>query len=142
MFHSPTDAAPRFLQQLTPFTHKSERSYCVTRRELLAIVEFVKQHQHYLQGARFCIQTDHAPCALSLTPRIHKDSWGVGMNSQKLLTLRSGIEQDYDTRMLTHCREDRVTIAVDGVRSGGGSNKWLVLLFKLKFNLLGVASLW
>ena len=33
----------------------------MTRRELLAIDEFVKQHQHYLQGARFCIRTDHAP---------------------------------------------------------------------------------
>ena len=40
---------------------KSERNYCVTRRELLAIVEFVKQHRHYLQGTRFCIRTDHAP---------------------------------------------------------------------------------
>ena len=40
---------------------KSEGNYCVTRRELLAIVEFVKQHRHYLQGARFCIGTDHAP---------------------------------------------------------------------------------
>ena len=33
----------------------------MTHRELLAIVEFVKQHRHYLQGARFSIQTDHAP---------------------------------------------------------------------------------
>ena len=40
---------------------KSERNYCVTRRELLAIVEFMKQHRHYLQGARFCVRTDHAP---------------------------------------------------------------------------------
>ena len=40
---------------------KSERNYCVTRRELLAIVEFVKQHRHYLQGTRFCIRTDHSP---------------------------------------------------------------------------------
>ena len=38
---------------------KSERNYCVTRRELLAIIEFVKQHRYYLQG--FCIRTDHAP---------------------------------------------------------------------------------
>ena len=28
---------------------KSERNYCLTLRELLAIVEFVKQHRHYLQ---------------------------------------------------------------------------------------------
>ena len=40
---------------------KSERNYCVTRRELLAIVELVKQHRHYLQGTRFCIRTDHSP---------------------------------------------------------------------------------
>ena len=40
---------------------QSERNYCVTRRELLAIVEFVKQHWHYLEGTRFCIRTDHAP---------------------------------------------------------------------------------
>ena len=40
---------------------KSERNYCVTRRELLAIVEFIKQHRHYLQGTRFCIRSDHSP---------------------------------------------------------------------------------
>ena len=40
---------------------KSERNYCVTHHELLAIVEFVKQHRHYLQGARFSIRTDYAP---------------------------------------------------------------------------------
>lgn len=39
----------------------SERNYCVTRCEILAIVEFVKQHRRYLQGTRFCIRTDHAP---------------------------------------------------------------------------------
>ena len=33
----------------------------MTHHDLLAIVEFVKQHRHYLQGTRFCIQTDHAP---------------------------------------------------------------------------------
>ncbi|KAK3750995.1 hypothetical protein QZH41_007605 [Actinostola sp. cb2023] len=40
---------------------KSERNYCVTRRELLAIFEFVKHHRHYLQGTKFHIRTDHAP---------------------------------------------------------------------------------
>ena len=39
----------------------SQKGTIVTRRELLAIVEFVKQHRHYLQGARFSIRTDHAP---------------------------------------------------------------------------------
>ena len=38
---------------------KEERRYCVTRRELLAIVHFVKQYRHYLLGQRFLIRTDH-----------------------------------------------------------------------------------
>ena len=40
---------------------KSERNYCTTRRELLAIVEFTKLHRHYLQGSQFLVRTDHAP---------------------------------------------------------------------------------
>ena len=40
---------------------KAERNYCVTRRELLTIVEFVKHFRHYLQGPKFRIRTDHAP---------------------------------------------------------------------------------
>lgn len=38
---------------------KSERNYCVTRRELLAIVESMKSFRHYLLGRRFIIRTDH-----------------------------------------------------------------------------------
>ena len=40
---------------------KAERNYCVTQKELLAVVEFVKQFRHYLQGPKFRIRTDHAP---------------------------------------------------------------------------------
>ena len=39
---------------------KAERNYCVTRRELLAIVVFVKMFHHYLVGAHFKLRTDHA----------------------------------------------------------------------------------
>ena len=38
---------------------KEERRYCVTRRELLAMVHFVKQYRHYLYGQSFVIRTDH-----------------------------------------------------------------------------------
>ena len=40
--------------------NKAERNYCVTRRELLAIVYFVKEFHHYLVGAEFLLRTDHA----------------------------------------------------------------------------------
>ena len=38
---------------------KEERKYCVTRRELLAVVHFVKQYRHYLYGKSFLVRTDH-----------------------------------------------------------------------------------
>ena len=39
---------------------KQERRYCVTRRELLAVVHFVKAYRHFLTGKPFLVRTDHA----------------------------------------------------------------------------------
>ena len=39
---------------------KSERKYSVTRKELLALVYFVKYFRHYLYGQKFTARTDHA----------------------------------------------------------------------------------
>ena len=38
---------------------KTERKYCVTRKELLALVYFVKYFRHYLYGCEFTVRTDH-----------------------------------------------------------------------------------
>ena len=39
---------------------KAERNYCVTRRELLAVVYFCKHFRQYLLGRSFLIRTDHS----------------------------------------------------------------------------------
>ena len=39
--------------------NKAERNYCVTRRELLAIVTFLKKFRHYLYGHEVLVRTDH-----------------------------------------------------------------------------------
>ncbi|MCG8046017.1 MAG: RNase H-like domain-containing protein, partial [Candidatus Thiodiazotropha endolucinida] len=39
--------------------NKHERQYCVTRKELLAVVNYVKHFRHYLYGKRFTLRTDH-----------------------------------------------------------------------------------
>jgi hypothetical protein len=39
---------------------KPEQNYCVTRRELLAIVKAVDYFHQYLYGRKFLIRTDHA----------------------------------------------------------------------------------
>lgn len=38
----------------------SERKYCVTRKELLAVVTFVKYFRQYLYGRKFKVRTDHS----------------------------------------------------------------------------------
>ena len=39
---------------------RAERNYCVTRKELLAVIYFTKLYKHYLLGRRFTIRTDPA----------------------------------------------------------------------------------
>ena len=39
---------------------RPERSYCVTRRELLAIVDSMAHFHHFLYGRTFSVRTDHA----------------------------------------------------------------------------------
>ena len=39
---------------------KPEKQYCVTRKELLAIVQAIKHFHHYLYGRSFTIRTDHS----------------------------------------------------------------------------------
>ena len=38
---------------------KCERKYCVTRKELLSVVHFVKHFKHYLYGKEFLVRSDH-----------------------------------------------------------------------------------
>ena len=40
--------------------NRAQRNYCVTKRELLAVVTFVKHFKHFLNGTPFIIRTDHA----------------------------------------------------------------------------------
>lgn len=37
----------------------AEKNYCVTRKEMLALVFFVKHFKHYLLGREFTLRTDH-----------------------------------------------------------------------------------
>ncbi|XP_011858923.1 PREDICTED: uncharacterized protein LOC105556439 [Vollenhovia emeryi] len=49
----------RVIAYFSHVLNKAERNYCVTRRELLAIVEAIKFFRHYLLGRKFLIRTDH-----------------------------------------------------------------------------------
>ena len=53
------DGNERVIGYFSKLLSKTERRYCVTRRELLAVVEAVKHFHHYLYGVPFEIRSDH-----------------------------------------------------------------------------------
>ena len=54
------DGEERVIAYASRLLTKPERNYCVTRRELLAVVYFCKQFRNYLLGRRFTVRTDHS----------------------------------------------------------------------------------
>ena len=53
------DGAERVIAYLSRSMSKEERRYCVTRKELLAVVFAAKKSRHYLLGKKFLLRTDH-----------------------------------------------------------------------------------
>jgi hypothetical protein len=54
------DGKERVVAYASKTLSRSQRNYCTTMRELLAVVTFVKHFRHYLFGPPFVIRTDHA----------------------------------------------------------------------------------
>ncbi|GFT01995.1 retrovirus-related Pol polyprotein from transposon 17.6 [Trichonephila clavipes] len=54
------DGQERVITYFSKCLSKPERNYCVTRKELLAIVKVVEHFHPYLYGRRFLLRTDHA----------------------------------------------------------------------------------
>jgi len=72
---------------------KVERNYCVTRKELLAIVKSVDHFHKYLYGQEFLIRTDHA--ALKWLPGMKQPEGQVARWLEKLQQYNFNIKQRF-----------------------------------------------
>jgi len=54
------DRVEKVISYFSRVLNRAERYYCVTRRELLSIVESIKAFHHYLYDRKFLVRTDHA----------------------------------------------------------------------------------
>ena len=63
------DGEERVIAYASRTLSQPEQNYCVTRKELLAVVHFVKQFRPYILGREFLLRTDHSALRwLKLTP--------------------------------------------------------------------------
>ncbi len=54
------DGQERVIAYFSKVLSKPERNYCVTRRELLAVIKSVEHFRKYLYGRKFLLRTDHS----------------------------------------------------------------------------------
>ena len=54
------DGAERVVAYGSHMLSKAEKNYCVTRREMLAVVHFTDKYRHFLIGRHFTVRTDNS----------------------------------------------------------------------------------
>jgi len=54
------DGTERVIAYASKALSRSERNYCVTRREMLGVVYYMRAFRQFLLGRKFLIRTDHA----------------------------------------------------------------------------------
>ena len=54
------DGAERVVAYGSHMLSKAEKNYCVTRREMLAMVHFTDKYRHFLIGRHFTVRTDNS----------------------------------------------------------------------------------
>jgi len=99
------DGEERVIAYASRLYSDAEKRYCVTHKELLAVVHFLRHFRQYLLGFEFLVRTDHAALQwLRRTPQ------PIGQQGRWLEILEEfNIDQDVSTLTPMLCPVDLVT---------------------------------
>ena len=99
---------------------KWTRNFFVTRRKILAAVEFVKRHCHYLCDRKCFLRIDHSPIPSVLRtkePKNQRASVLDGSNSLLLSTSSLNVEPEIVTLMQIPCPDTRAQKDLNGLQT-------------------------
>ena len=99
---------------------RTERNYCVTDRELLAVQYFIEYYQQYLLGRVFLVRSDHQALWWLFSLRCPKDRiahWIETMSAFEFtIEYRPGVKHgnaDAMSRRCTHPHECKCTLLIE-----------------------------
>ena len=91
---------------------KEQRNYGTGDRELLAIVQALKEWQHYIQGSEHTtiILSDHNNLRQFKVPQTMDGAWQDGHYISPNLISNWSIYQERRTYKQTHCQDDQIFV--------------------------------
>ena len=107
------DMAERLLGYFSKALTKTEQVYCVTRKELVAVVMALKYFHPYLYGREIILRTNNAAVSWMRNLRTPTGQTARWLELIYPVTFRSNIRQEEATTMLTHCPGSHVHPAQD-----------------------------
>jgi hypothetical protein len=109
------DGQERVISYYSKTLNKAERNYCVTRRELLAIVKCLQHLHKYLYGQEFYLRTDHSALTWLMSFKNLEGQTAAGSSACRSITLLPSTVKAESTSMPTlfpdgHAKKDAHTV--------------------------------
>jgi len=118
------DGVERPIAFLSRIMNSSQRNYCPTRRELLAVIAGLQHFRHYLVGASVVLRTDHYTRKWLKTFKRPRASWPGGLRPWPNLIIQWSIGLAGYTLMLMAYPGPSVSNAMTGPATYRGSKRW------------------
>jgi transposase InsO family protein len=82
------DGEERVVAYASRTLSKTEQKYCVTRKELLSVVTYVKHFRHYLYGREFTVRTDHSSLRWLMNFKDPEGQWARWLETLAMFNMK------------------------------------------------------